>query len=122
MGKTVLVVDDSATVRALIEMNLLKIPDLKLVFGVDGVDAIEKFKKDPPAIVLTDINMPNMNGLELIKAIRGTIGDKTTPIIVISTRGEDADTEAGMQAGATVYVTKPINGAQLVETVRKLLG
>ena len=122
MGKTVLVVDDSATVRALIEMNLRKIPDLKLVFGVDGVDGLEKFKKESPAALLTDINMPNMTGLELIRAVRDTVGDKTTPIVVISTRGEDADTEAGMKAGATVYVTKPINGAQLVETVRKLLG
>lgn len=122
MGKTVLVVDDSATVRALIEMNLRKIPDLKLVFGVDGVDGLEKFKKESPAALLTDINMPNMSGLELIRAVRDTVGDKTTPIVVISTRGEDSDTEAGMKAGATVYVTKPINGAQLVETVRKLLG
>ena len=123
MPRMILVVDDSATVRQLIELNLRKIPDLTMVQAVDGRDALEKIKLGKPEIILTDINMPNMNGLELIAAIRGKdgIGDALTPIVVITTKGEREDTEKGIGAGATAYVTKPINGVQLIETVRSLL-
>ena len=116
----ILVVDDSATVRQLIELNLRKLADVTIVQAVDGREALEKIKLQKPDVILTDINMPNMNGLELLAALRGG-GDTTTPIVVITTKGEREDTEKGIGAGATAYVTKPINGVQLIETVRSLL-
>ena len=121
MAKTILVVDDSATVRQLIDLNLRKLPDVKVVQAVDGTDALEKLKEHTPSVILTDINMPNMGGLELLDAIRTKNGDKTTPIIVITTRGEKEDAEKGLAAGANAYITKPINGPQLLDTVRPLL-
>lgn len=118
-GKTVLVVDDSPTVRQLIELNLKKVGGLRIVQAVDGKDGLEKFAVEKPSLVLTDVNMPNMSGLELLAAIREI--DKTTPVVVITTKGEAADAEKGISLGATAYVTKPINGAQLIETIRGLL-
>lgn len=118
---TILVVDDSPTVRQLIDLNLRKLPDVKIVHACDGKDALEKIKSESPSIILTDVNMPNMNGIELIEAIRVGNGDKVTPIIVITTKGEEADSKRAADAGATAYVTKPINGANLVAAVRGLL-
>jgi len=118
--KTVLVVDDSPTVRQLIEINLKKLPGLRVVTAVDGKDALEKIKTEAPSLILTDVNMPNMSGLELVAAVRES--DKKTPIVVITTKGDPGDAEKGLAAGANAYITKPINGAQLIETVRSLLG
>lgn len=121
MAWTILVVDDSATVRQLIDLNLRKLPDVKVVQAVDGVDGLAKLKEHKPAVVLTDINMPNMGGLELLANIRGPLGDSTTPVIVITTKGEKEDAEKGLAAGANAYITKPINGPQLLDAVRPLL-
>lgn len=118
--KTVLVVDDSPTVRQLIELNLKKLSGIRVVQAADGKQALEKIASEKPAIVLSDVNMPNMNGLELVMAIRET--DKTLPVVLITTKGDPSDSEKGLAAGATAYVTKPIDGAKLLETVRKLLG
>lgn len=118
--KTILVVDDSPTVRQLIELNLKKVPGLKVVTAVDGKDGLEKVKTIKPNLVLTDVNMPNMTGLELVAAIREF--DKEIPIVVITTKGDPGDSDKGLAAGANAYITKPINGAQLIETVRSLLG
>lgn len=118
--KTILVVDDSPTVRQLIELNLRKVPGLKVVTAVDGKDGLEKMKAIAPSLVLTDVNMPNMTGLELVAAIREF--DKVIPIVVITTKGDPGDSDKGLAAGANAYITKPINGAQLIDTVRSLLG
>jgi CheY-like chemotaxis protein len=118
--RTVLVVDDSPTVRQLIELNLKKVPNVRVVHAVDGKQALEKIASEKPSLVLSDVNMPNMNGLELVEAIRAI--DKTLPVVLITTKGDPGDAEKGVAAGATAYITKPINGAQLIETVRTLLG
>lgn len=119
-AKTVLVVDDSPTVRQLVELNLKKISGIRIVQAVDGKQALEKIASEKPSIVLSDVNMPNMNGIELVEAIRTT--DKTLPVVLITTKGEPGDAERGLAAGATAYITKPIDGAKLVETVRSLLA
>lgn len=118
--KTVLVVDDSPTVRQLVELNLKKLSGIRVVQAADGKQALEKIASEKPAIVLSDVNMPNMNGLELVVAIRET--DKTLPVVLITTKGDPGDAEKGLAAGANAYITKPIDGAKLLETVRKLLG
>ena len=119
MPRTILVVDDSATVRQLLELNLKKLPDVRVSQAIDGLDALEKLKVAKPSVLVTDINMPRMDGIALIEAVRKD--DPTLPIVVVTTRGEEEDVTRGMKAGANAYVTKPINGAQLVETLRGLL-
>ena len=118
--RTLLVVDDSPTVRQLVELNLKKIPGVRVIHAADGKEALELVGSEKPSLVLSDINMPNMNGLELVAAIRAL--DKTLPIVLITTKGDPGDADKGLAAGANAYITKPINGAQLVETVRSLLG
>lgn len=122
MPKTILIVDDSITVRELISLNLQKIPDLKLVQAADGVEALEKIASEAPAMILSDIRMPNMDGLELLDTIRNKNGDKSTPIIMITTKGEEGVMEKAMALGASSFVTKPINGAALIRTILELLG
>jgi two-component system, chemotaxis family, chemotaxis protein CheY len=121
MPRTILVVDDSMTMRAVLELNLKKIPDVKVIQATNGHEALEKMKSESPALILTDINMPEMSGYDLIDAIRNKNNDKTTPIVFITTKGEEADRDKGLALGANAYVSKPINGLQLVETVEKLL-
>ena len=115
-------VEDSATLRLLVTLNLQKISDLTVVEAVDGAEGVAKAKATSPDLILTDINMPNMDGFGLIRAIRDEQKDTATPIIVITTRGEDEDAQKALDMGANAYLTKPIDGAQLIETVRSLLG
>ena len=120
MSRTILVVDDSATARSLVLLNLKQVKDVELVVAKDGKEALEKVGTQQPQLIVTDVNMPVMNGLELVAELRKR-GDQT-PIIMITTMGEDQDIERGKQAGSTEYLTKPINGKQLVDTVMRLLG
>src|SRR5262249_19242565 len=94
--KKVLIVDDSATMRQLLMIAVRKIDGLgpfQLVEAVDGEDAFSKFISERFDLVLTDIRMPNMDGLDFIKKIRYELGDRTVPIIVISTKGEESDVQ-----------------------------
>lgn len=107
--------------RAVLSLNLKRVPNVRVVEAQDAREALEKMKENPPALILTDINMPEMSGFELIEAIRVKQADKSTPIIFITTRGEDSDRDRGLALGANAYISKPINGAQLVEAVEALL-
>ena len=120
MNRTILVVDDSATARNLVLLNLKQVKDVDLVVAKDGKEALEKLAAKKPHLIVTDVNMPVMNGLELVAELRKR-GDQT-PIIMITTMGEDQDIARGKSVGSTEYLTKPINGKQLVETVMRLLG
>ena len=121
MARTILVVDDSMTMRAVIELSLKKIPDVRVIQAASGQEALEKIKEDAPALILTDINMPQMSGYELIEAIRTKNSDRTTPIVFMTTKGEDSAPEKGLALVADAYVSKPVNPKELIETVEKLL-
>jgi two-component system chemotaxis response regulator CheY len=88
----------------------------------DGADALKKVQNGQFDLVLTDIKMPNMDGLEFVSKVRNELNRKDLPIIIISTKGAEDDIERGMQMGANGYLSKPISMSQLRELVTTLLG
>lgn len=120
-GKRILIADDSATVRQLIRMVLGKRQGLSFTEAADGRLALEKLKAQEFDLLITDINMPNLDGLGLITAVRGEM-KSFIPIIIVTTRGLEKDRDRGMELGATAYVTKPVDGSVLLKTVDRLLG
>ena len=122
MTKTALVVEDSPTMRQLIVFALRRIKGLEITEADDGVDALKKLSGGVRFdIILTDINMPIMDGLKLVKRVRSDPTHKTTPIIIITTEGAQEDRERAMQLGANAYITKPIQAPQVIAKVKELL-
>jgi two-component system, chemotaxis family, chemotaxis protein CheY len=121
MGKKILIVDDSASMRQMVHFTLEE-AGYEVAEGVDGKDGVDKLEEVNPDVIITDINMPNMNGIELIKAVRRTDNFKTKPIIVLTTESEQSKQEAGKRAGATAWLIKPFTPEQLTETVTKVSG
>lgn len=119
--KKILVVDDSATMRMLISMTIRKIVPASITEAVNGIDAIGKLEKQDYDLILTDVTMPEMDGTQLVSKIRGSL-NKEVPIIIITTKGEEGDRDLGLSLGANGYITKPINGHELKETVMKFLN
>ncbi len=118
---TFLVVDDSPTMRQLICFTLKRIPGCKIVEANDGVDALKKLTTEKFSMVLTDINMPVMDGLKLVSMIRKDPQHRSVPIVIITTEGAEKDREEGMALGANAYVAKPVKTGELLDTVNKLL-
>jgi two-component system chemotaxis response regulator CheY len=118
--KKILVVDDSATMRMLICMTLKKMM-IPATEAVNGHDAINKLQEQDYDLVITDIMMPVMDGLQLINNIRSTM-NKKTPIIIISTKGMEKDRDLGLSLGANDYIVKPIKGHELTEVIVKFLS
>jgi len=119
--KNLLVVDDSATTRMLISLTLKKEGVYRIVEVSNGREAVDKLAAEPVDCVLTDINMPQMNGLDLISYIRSQHREPELPIIVITTQGEEDMRDKGMAQAANAYLTKPISGPKLVSLVKELL-
>lgn len=119
--KNILVVEDSETMRLFIKMFLRGLQKVSITEAVDGLDALEKLNQGNFDLIITDINMPRMNGLQLIERVRKTTGAKI-PIIILTTRGDEADIERGLLLGADNYVTKPIVGPVLTSLVMNHLG
>ncbi len=119
--KSILVTDDSSIMRMFLVMSLKRMLTVNITEAVNGIDALAKLKSGKFDLLLTDMNMPEMNGAELIRCVR--IGmNSDIPIVVITTMGEIKDREVGMSLGASGYLTKPVNQAELIKTVLKLLG
>ena len=122
MAKKVLLVDDSTTTLMMEEMILKQRTAYETVTAKDGLDAIARAVETTPDLVLMDVVMPRMNGFEACKRMRLESSLRTTPIILVTTRGEEEYVEAGFQSGCNDYITKPINGAELLTKVRTYLG
>ncbi len=120
--KNLLVVDDSATTRMLITLTLKKGDAFNIIEASDGTEAVTRLDSEPIDIVLTDINMPKMDGLELISHIRSRQTKQDLPIIVITTQGEESKRDKGLELGANAYILKPISGAKLQTLVKDLLA
>lgn len=119
--KSILLTDDSTIMRMFLVMNLKRMVKVNIAEAVDGLDALKKLKTEKFDLLLTDMNMPGMNGADLIRHIR--LGMKSDmPIVIVTTRGEIKDREQGMTLGANSYLTKPVNPADLIKTVLKYLG
>jgi CheY-like chemotaxis protein len=119
--KKILLVDDSATILMMERMILTKGP-YDLVTAANGEEAIAKARSERPDVILMDVVMPKMNGFEACRAIRADADLRDTPIIIVTTRGENANVEAGFESGCNDYVTKPINSTELLTKLRNVLG
>jgi two-component system chemotaxis response regulator CheY len=118
----VLVVEDSPTMRQLIVFALKRIRGLTIVEANDGVDGLKKLSSDKFDLILTDINMPIMDGLKLVSLARNDPGYKNVPIVIITTEGASEDRERALAIGANDYITKPIQTTRIIEVTRKLLN
>ena len=118
----VLVVEDSPMMRQLLVFALSRVKNLRVTEADDGVDGLRKLAGAKFDIILTDINMPIMDGLKLVKRVRTDPAHRDTPIIVITTEGSDEDRQRAMQLGANAYIVKPIQAPQLIAKVKELLG
>jgi two-component system chemotaxis response regulator CheY len=121
MAMTILVVDDSATmtlsVKSTLEMNGFKVET-----AGDGAQALAKLKAGlKPNLIITDINMPVMGGLELIKQVKLLPGFRFTPILTLTTEGDAGKREEGKKLGATGWMVKPVSGQDLVKVVKQVL-
>ncbi len=118
---TLLVVEDSPTMRQLIAFALRRLQGCRILEAVDGVDALKKMTTDRVDLVITDINMPMMDGLKLVSHIRGNPRTRTLPIVIVTTEGADEDRKRGLALGANAYIPKPIQPSDLLKTVTSLL-
>ena len=116
-----LVVEDSPTMRQLISFALKRIPGSKIVEANDGIDALKKLSTQKFDIILTDINMPIMDGLKLVSMVRNDPVHKAIPIIIITTEGADEDRQRGLALGANAYIAKPIQSSHLIKTINDLV-
>jgi two-component system chemotaxis response regulator CheY len=116
-----LVVEDSPTMRQLIVFALSRIKVLKVVEADDGVDALKKLSQQHFDILITDINMPMMDGLKLVSMVRKDEVHKDIPIIIITTEGAQEDRQRALSLGANAYITKPIQAPQVISKVKDLL-
>jgi len=118
---TCLVVEDSPMMRQLLVFALSRVKNLKVTEADDGVDGLRKLAGNRYDIILTDINMPIMDGLKLVKRVRTDPMHKDTPIVVITTEGSDEDRQRAIALGANAYITKPIQAPQVIAKVKELL-
>lgn len=118
---TILAVDDSASMRQMVSFTL-KGAGFTVVDAVDGVDALAKAKSGKVDLVLTDVNMPRMDGITLIKELRALPNYKFTPILMLTTESGTDKKMEGKSAGATGWIVKPFNPDQLLATIKKVLG
>jgi two-component system chemotaxis response regulator CheY len=118
-----LIVEDSPTMRQLISFSLRRFQNAKIIEAVDGLDALGKLTgPEKIDLILTDINMPIMDGLKLVSMVRQNAELKNIPIIIITTEGADEDRERGLALGANAYIAKPIQSSHLIKTISELLA
>jgi two-component system chemotaxis response regulator CheY len=117
----VLIVEDSPTMRQLISFALKRLRGIRIMEANDGVDGLKKLSAEKFDLILTDINMPIMDGLKLVSLVRNDASYKDTPIVVITTEGAREDRERALALGANDYITKPIQPNKILDIVKALL-
>ena len=121
MAKKILLVDDSAT-TLLMERMVLRGQPYDLLTASNGREAVDRAVLERPDLVLMDVIMPEMSGFEACREMRSQPSLRAVPIIMVTTRSEEVSVETGYLSGCTDYITKPINGAELITKVRSFLG
>lgn len=121
MTKTIMTVDDSPSVRQCVRIALSS-AGYEVIEAGDGQEAFDKFESSAASMLITDLNMPNIDGIELIKKIRATPAGKFIPIIFLTTESDRAVKNTARAAGASGWISKPFNEEQLLAVVKKLLG
>ncbi|BBR38410.1 response regulator [Aeromonas veronii] len=120
MGKTILIVDDSATIRQVVGMTL-KGAGYEVMEASDGKDALKKLDGKKINLIISDVNMPNMDGITFVKEAKKLASYKFTPIIMLTTESQDSKKQEGQVAGAKAWVVKPFQPEQMLAAVAKLI-
>ena len=121
MSKTILAVDDSRSIRDMVKFALEPL-GYEVLGAEDGVDGLERLASSKVDLVITDLNMPNMNGIEFIEAVREKPEHAGLPMVMLTTEGQAEKMRAGKKAGASGWIVKPFNELQLELTVKKFIG
>jgi len=121
MPKKVMTVDDSASMRQMVSFTLTRAGH-EVIEACDGRDALNKLQGQTVHMIITDLNMPNMNGFEFIRAARLRPETRCTPIVMLTTESQGDKVQEGKAAGATGWIVKPFKGEELLAVVRKVLG
>ena len=117
----IMTVDDSASMRQMVSFTL-RGAGYEVIEAVDGKDAIEKIEKNPIHMLITDINMPNLDGIGLVRRVRAHIAYRFIPIILLTTESQESKKQEGKAAGATGWVVKPFKPDQLLNVVKRVIG
>jgi two-component system chemotaxis response regulator CheY len=118
----ILIVDDSPTIRKMVRSSLKALESVDFVEAANGLEAIEQVALAPVALMILDLNMPDMHGIDVLKFLRRNPGSRAVPVVVLTTRGDESSREAALAAGATQYLTKPFVPQALLNTARDLIG
>ncbi len=121
MRKRILLVDDSNT-ALMLERMILAQKNYEVLTARDGQEAVDKAKVEAPDLIVMDVVMPRLDGFAACKKMREDAVTKTTPIILVTTRGEASNMETGYASGCSDYVTKPVNSVELLAKIHNLLG
>ena len=118
----ILVADDSATIRKMVRASLQALGTSTFAEAASGLEAIEQLAIAPVSLLVLDLNMPDMHGIDVLRFVRRQTSMRHLPIIVLTTRGDDSSRETAQEAGATAYLTKPFLPYVLADTARELLA
>jgi len=118
----ILIVDDSATIRKMVRASLRGLGEVEFVEAGNGLEAIEQIALGPIALIILDLNMPDMHGVDVLKFVRRHQGFRDVPVVVLTTRGDESSRETALAAGATQYLTKPFAPQVLLSAARDLLS
>ena len=121
MALSVLVVDDDPVILRLLQVNF-ELEGIGVVLAVDGEEGLKLAQSDPPDLVISDIMMPKVNGLELLAALRSSPDTAALPVILLSAKAQVADVQRGLELGADDYITKPFDPLELIDRVYKVLA
>ena len=120
MAKVILTVDDSASIRQMVKFTLSD-AGYDVVEAIDGKDALAKLAK-PVNLVITDLNMPNLDGIGLIRSVRANPACKGIPIVMLTTESQESRKQEGKAAGATGWIVKPFTKQQMLAVVKRIIG
>jgi two-component system chemotaxis response regulator CheY len=120
--KTILVVDDSATMRRMVMVSLRGLGEMKFQEAGNGLEAIERLALGPVDLMILDLNMPDMHGMDVVQFVHAHTAYRAIPIIVLTTRGDEGSRSEVLAAGAALYLTKPFDPGTLAAHARKLLN
>ena len=120
-GPVVLVVEDDPTILQLLEVNF-EMEGFRVVLATDGAIGVERARDSAPDVIVSDVMMPNMSGVEMVAALKNDPTTASIPIILLSAKAQGTDIRAGIDAGADDYVTKPFEPLDLIDRVNALLA
>lgn len=120
--ETILIVEDSETTRSLIRAVIEEIKDFNIIEAASGFEALKLLPQEKFHLIITDINMPDINGLELIRFVKTNPLYRDIPLIIVTTERGEEDRKKGMSLGASAYITKPFKADELKSAIRQVLG